>query len=149
MSFTLAFIPARGGSKGIPRKNLVLINNKPLITYTLELCHKISIQAALVSTEDEEIANVCAKCGFKSDYRRPANLAKDQSPTIDAVIHGVEWYQKNKKVRVDNVLLLQPTSPLRQIADVESSLKIAETAQCTKTRASKATELTQFLLRES
>ena len=108
----------------IPRKNLLLINNKPLISYTLELCQKIPIQDVLVSTDDEEIITFSRQYGYETEYRRPPNLAEDHSPIVDSVIHGVEWYQKNKNRSVDNIMLLQPTSPIREVSDLKSSLSL-------------------------
>ncbi len=124
MTFTLAFVPARGGSKGIPRKNIVLINDKPLIAYTLELCQKIPIHDAIVSTDDEDIMAVSRQYGFETEYRRPLNLADDYSSLVDTAIHGVDWYEKNKKCVVDNILILQPTSPIREVSDLKSSLSL-------------------------
>ena len=90
MSFILAFVPARGGSKGITRKNLAKLNGKPLISHTLEICKKIEVLGAtLVSTDDEEISRYCSAQGFHTDYRRPPYLATDEAPMIDAVLHGV------------------------------------------------------------
>ena len=124
MSFVLAFVPARGGSKGIARKNLAKLNGKPLISHTLEICKKIEVLGAtLVSTDDEEISRYCSAQGFHTDYRRPPHLATDDAPMIDAVLHAVNWYEMNHSCIVDHVLLLQPTSPLRRIQDITSALK--------------------------
>ena len=72
MSLILALVPARGGSRGIPKKNLAMLCGKPLISYTLEICKKIEeLGATLVSTNDEEIAKFCSAQGFHTDYRRP------------------------------------------------------------------------------
>ena len=124
MSFILAFVPARGMSKGIPRKNLAMLCGKPLISYTLGICKKIEgLGATLVSTNDEEIAEYCSAQGFHTDYRRPAHLATDEAPMIDAVLHAVNWYETKHSCIVDHVLLLQPTSPLRRLQDISSALK--------------------------
>ena len=124
MSLILALVPARGGSKGIPKKNLAMLCGKPLISYTLGICKKIEVLGAtLVSTNDEEIAKFCSAQGFHTDYRRPAHLATDEAPMIDAVLHAVNWYETKHSCIVDHVLLLQPTSPLRRIQDITSALK--------------------------
>jgi len=124
MSFTLALVPARGGSKGIPRKNLARLGGKPLISHTLEICKKIEVLGAtLVSTDDEEIAECCSARGFHTDYRRPPHLATDETPVIDAVLHAVNWYETKHSCIVDHVLLLQPTSPLRRFQDISNALK--------------------------
>ena len=124
MSFILAFIPARGGSKGIARKNLVNLNGKPLISHTLEICKQIEeLGATLVSTDDEEISEYCSSQGFHTDYLRPPHLATDDAHLIDAVLHGINWYEMKYSCVVDHVLLLQPTSPLRRIQVITSALK--------------------------
>ena len=124
MSFILAFVPARGGSKGIARKNLAKLNGKPLISHTLEICKKIEVLGAtLVSTDDEEISRYCSSQGFHTDYRRPPRLATDDASMVDAVLHAVNWYETKHSCIVDHVMLLQPTSPLRRIQDITSALK--------------------------
>ena len=124
MTFILAFVPARGGSKGISRKNLVKLNGEPLIFHTLEICKKIKILGdTLVSTDDEEISRYCSSQGFHTDYHRPSHLATDDAPMIDAVLHGINWYEINHSCIVDHVVLLQPTSPLRRIQDISNALK--------------------------
>ena len=124
MSFILVIVPARGGSKGIARKNLAILNGKPLISYTLEICKKIKeLGATLVSTDDEEISKYCSSQGFHTEYRRPLNLATDDASMIDAVLHAVDWYEMRHSSTVDHVMLLQPTSPLRRIKDINSALK--------------------------
>ncbi len=124
MSFTLAFVPARGGSKGIPRKNLASLCGKPLISHTLDICKKIEVlEATLVSTDDEEIAEYCNSQGFYTDYRRPPHLATDEASIIGAVLHAVDWYETKHSCVVDHILLLQPTSPLRRFNDVRNALK--------------------------
>ena len=124
MSLILALVPARGGSRGIPKKNLAMLCGKPLISYTLGICKKIEVLGAtLVSTNDEEIAEYCSAQGFHTDYRRPLYLATDEAPVIDAVLHAVNWYETKHSCIVDHVLMLQPTSPLRRIQDITSALK--------------------------
>ena len=123
MSFTLAFIPARGGSKGITNKNLALINGIPLIYYTLNICKKINVNDTFVSSDNEEILAYCSSQGFQSKYKRPDNLSTDTSPTIEAVFHGIDWYQRANNIQVDNVILLQPTFPLRKYKEVNKALR--------------------------
>ena len=111
----LGFVPARGGSKGIPRKNLVPLAGKPLIQYTLEAAlASAHLDDVLLSTDDEEIAAFSARCGVTSGYRRPPELAGDDVPMIAAVEHGLAWYARECGVTPDEVLLLHPTSPLRK-----------------------------------
>jgi CMP-N,N'-diacetyllegionaminic acid synthase len=120
----LAFVPARGGSKGIPRKNLALLAGKPLIQYTLEaLGASKYVQHVLLSTDDEEIAEFCARFGVGTHYRRPPNLAGDAAPMIAAVEHALQWYTAEHGKRPDELLLLQPTSPLRTAADIDGAIE--------------------------
>jgi CMP-N,N'-diacetyllegionaminic acid synthase len=119
----LAFIPARGGSKGIPRKNLAQLAGKPLIEYTVEAALASScIDDILLSTDDEEIAACAARCGLATDYRRPIGLAGDASPLIDAVEHALVWYARERGRRPDTLLVLQPTSPLRTTEDIDGAI---------------------------
>lgn len=122
-SSTLAFIPARGGSKGVPKKNIKNLNGKPLIYYTLKLCQDINIPF-LVSTDSSEIYNVCNDIGYTSEYKRPSRLAQDDSSMVDCVIHALDWINKESKLNIKNVLLLQPTSPLRKKEDIIGALSL-------------------------
>lgn len=124
MQKILAFIPARGGSKGIPKKNLYPINGKPLIYYTIDLIHKLKTKVIpFLSTDSIEIKNYYELEGFSTDYLRPDHLASDTSTTIDAVLHGLNWYEENFKEIIDSVLLLQPTSPIRIPEEVDSAIE--------------------------
>jgi CMP-N,N'-diacetyllegionaminic acid synthase len=119
----LALIPARGGSKGIPRKNLVLLAGKPLVQYTLEAAlASTRIDEILLSTDDEEIAACAAHCGLATRYRRPAELAGDASPMIAAVEHALLWYARERGQRPETLLVLQPTSPLRTAQDIDGAV---------------------------
>ncbi len=119
----LAFIPARGGSKGIKDKNIHPLCGKPLISYTIECAKKSKfIDEVLVSTDSPTIASVSRKYGASVPFLRPAELAKDTSKSIDAVLHAITEL-KNKGKNFDILVLLQPTSPLRAIRDVDNALK--------------------------
>lgn len=117
----IAIIPARGGSKGIPRKNIKLLCGKPLIAYTIEaaLSSKL-IDRVVVSTEDEEVAEISKKYGAKV-IRRPEELARDDSPMIDAIMHVINYF-KERDERFDIVVLLEPTSPLRKEDDLDNAM---------------------------
>ncbi|MFD1020657.1 acylneuraminate cytidylyltransferase family protein [Thalassobacillus hwangdonensis] len=115
----LAIIPARGGSKGLSRKNIRLLHGKPLIAWTLEAAKSASsVDRAILSTDDEEIAKVARKYGADIPFMRPDHLAKDDSTSVDVVLHaldqlpGYEW-----------VMLLQPTSPLRTAGDIDACME--------------------------
>src|SRR5436853_4854858 len=111
MSRIIALITARGGSKSIPRKNLAVVGGKPLIAWTIEAALKSnSVDRALVSTDDEEIAQIARQWGAEVPFLRPAKLAQDDSPHIPVVLHAVEWLDAHEKNAVDELILLQPTS---------------------------------------
>ena len=119
----LAIIPARGGSKGIPRKNVKAISGKPMIQYTIEAAKEcLYIDKVVVSTEDEEIADISMRAGAIVPFSRPEELATDEAKTIDVVMHAVEFYER-KAERFDIIVLLQPTSPLRNAEDITKALE--------------------------
>ncbi len=117
----LAIIPARGGSKGVPRKNIKDLCGKPLIAWTIEAALKSgAIDRCIVSTDDEEIAEVSRRFGADVPFLRPTNLASDASTGMDPVLHALDLLPGYKYV-----ILMQPTSPLREAIDVRSAIKIA------------------------
>lgn len=119
----LAIIPARGGSKGIPRKNVKAISGKPMIQYTIEAAKECPyIDKVVVSTEDVEIADISMRAGAIVPFSRPEELATDEAKTIDVVMHAVEFYER-KAERFDIIVLLQPTSPLRNAEDITKALE--------------------------
>jgi len=118
----LGLIPARGGSKGIPRKNIKLLEGKELIRYTIEVglaCPEIS--HLIVSTDDTGIAKISQLAGADIPFIRPTHLASDQSPTIDTVIHALEFF-KQKNHHFDAVCLLQATTPFRSPKDLSEAI---------------------------
>lgn len=122
----LAIIPARGGSKGVPRKNIKDLNGKPLIAYSIDVAKESKyIDRIVVSTEDEEIAEVSKKFGAEVPYLRPLKLAKDDSPTVDCIINMVTWLKENENYIPDYVCLLQCTSPLRESKDIDGTIEKA------------------------
>ena len=119
---TLFLIPARGGSKGIPHKNIRLLNGKPLIYYTLEVAKEIAPPENIcVSTDDEYIINSVSDFGIEIPFVRPAHLATDEATTNDVIIHALNCY-KDKGRFFDRVVLLQPTSPLRTAEQIEQAM---------------------------
>jgi len=109
----LAIIPARGGSKRLPRKNILPLAGKPLIAWSIEAAIESDIfDEVMVNTDDHEIASISKKYGAKVPFIRAASLAEDNSPSIDVITNTLLWYQ-NKGVHFTDVILLQPTSPLR------------------------------------
>lgn len=118
---TFALIPARGGSKGIPRKNIKAIAGKPLIAWAIEAALRSPLlDAVVVSTEDEEIAEVARRAGAQVPFMRPAALAADDTPGLDPVLHALDQLPQ-----FDAVLLLQPTSPMRTTEDIDACLRLA------------------------
>ena len=110
----LALIPARGGSKGIKKKNIVLLDGKPLIAYSIEASLRSKyIDSTVITTDSREIAEIAEKFGGRVPFLRPAELAQDKSKTIDAVLHAIRQLTI-KRENYDILVLLQPTQPLRR-----------------------------------
>lgn len=119
----LAIIPARGGSKGIPRKNIINVQGKPLIQYTIDEAKQSKyLDKIIVSTDDEEIAEVSKKCGAEVPFLRPKELASDKAKTIDALIHAVDELKK-QDCKYDYIVLLQPTQPLRKSYHIDEAIE--------------------------
>lgn len=119
----LAIIPARGGSKGVPGKNIKLLGGKPLLAYTSELALQSKyLTEVIVSTEDEPIGEVAKSLGAQVPFMRPMALAQDDTPTIDVLIHALEWY-KNQTIFFDAVCLLQVTSPIRTLEFLDKAIE--------------------------
>lgn len=120
----LAFIPARGGSKRLPRKNVRVLDGKPLLVWSIDVCRGLAeICDILVSTDDEETAEIARKSGALVPWMRPAELATDTVTTKDVALHALDWYEKEKGP-VDALLLLQPTSPFRTQSTVQRGIKL-------------------------
>ena len=110
----IAIIPARGGSKRLPGKNIKLLGDKPLIAWTIEAAIKSNIfDHVFVSTDSKEIASVSKDYGAKVPFLRPAELASDTATTNDVVTHLISWFEKEYGQEVSNIAILQPTSPFR------------------------------------
>lgn len=119
----LAIIPARGGSKGIPNKNIKLINGKPLIAHTIEEAIRSKyIDKIIVSTDDAEIAKISRQYGAEIPFMRPPHLAKDDTPGIEPIIHALNWFKSNNQ-EFDYVICLQCTSPFRKVEQVDEALE--------------------------
>lgn len=119
----LAIIPARGGSKGIPGKNIKLLNGKPLLAYTSEIALQSKyLTEVIVSSEDDEILETAKRLEIKVPFVRPMELAQDNTPTIDVIIHALQWYE-NQNVVFDAVCLLQATSPFRTVEFLNNAIE--------------------------
>ncbi|PJE51054.1 MAG: acylneuraminate cytidylyltransferase [Candidatus Yanofskybacteria bacterium CG10_big_fil_rev_8_21_14_0_10_36_16] len=120
----LAFIPARGGSKGLPGKNIINIGGLPLIAHSINSAQKSKlITRIIVSTDHKKIVRVANKYGADVPFLRPQELATDKSPTIDAVLYTLDQLSKDEE-KYDAVALLEPTSPLRKTQDIDNAIKI-------------------------
>lgn len=124
----LGIIPARGGSKGVPRKNIKLLCGKPLLAYTIEGALKAKLLTrTILSTDDTEIARVGQDLGVDLPFMRPAELAADDTPTFPLILHAVETLEARGET-YDAVCLLQPTNPLRTGADIDACIELLETS---------------------
>jgi CMP-N,N'-diacetyllegionaminic acid synthase len=121
----LAVIPARGGSKGLPDKNIRPLAGKPLIAWTIAAAQAAGcLDRVVVSTDNEAIAAVARKFGAETPFLRPPEWARDETPTTDAVGHAVRWLDEHQGYRPDAVMILQPTCPLRTADDIRQALGI-------------------------
>jgi CMP-N-acetylneuraminic acid synthetase len=122
----LGLIPARGGSKGIPRKNIRPLGGKPLLQYSAESALAARRLARVVlSTDDEEIAKIGLECGLEVPFLRPAELAEDTTPTLPVVQHAIRWLESEGE-RFDAVCLLQPTNPFRRAEHIDDCIDLLE-----------------------
>ncbi|HIF9178870.1 TPA: cytidylyltransferase domain-containing protein [Photobacterium damselae] len=120
----LAIIPARGGSKRLPKKNILNLGGKPLIQWTIEAALKCSqIDTVMVSTDSKEIADISEKAGANVPYLRCSALSSDTASSADVVIDVIEYYESINK-KFDAIILLQPTSPLRSSNDIRNAIKL-------------------------
>jgi len=119
----LGLIPARGGSKRLPRKNLLDLNGKPLIVWTIEsaLNSKL-LDDVIVSTDDLEISSMASLHGIKVPFIRPADLARDDTPSIDVVLHAIDEMKTGYGLEYDYICLLEPTSPIRKNSDIDAMI---------------------------
>jgi CMP-N-acetylneuraminic acid synthetase len=121
----LAVIPARGGSEAIPKKNIALLGNKPLIAWTIEAAQAVpELDRIIVSTDDPQIACIAKQYGAEAPFLRPAEIARSDSPTIEAVLHALDWLADSDRYYPHAVLLLQPTSPFRTAQDISGAVRL-------------------------
>ena len=120
----VAVIPARGGSKGLPRKNIADLGGKPLIAYTIEAANGSKyLDRVIFSTDDREIAEVARKWGADVPFLRPKELALDSSSAESVLQHAVKWLREKGGVSPDIVVLLLPTAPLREAVDIDRTIE--------------------------
>lgn len=119
----IAIIPARGGSKGLPGKNIRDLCGKPLIAWSIETArNSLYVDVVLVSTDSPEIAAIALEYKADIPFLRPVELAGDKTPTIEVVEHALDWYHNNKNIQFDITVLLEPTSPIREDNDIDNML---------------------------
>jgi len=119
----LCLIPARGGSKGLPQKNIKDLCGKPLIAWSIETALRSKyIDEVIVSTDDEDIAKAASKFGALIPFMRPKELAADGSKTMDVILHAIHYFEKAGKI-FDIIVLIEPTSPLRETSDIDQALE--------------------------
>ncbi len=122
--FILGLIPARGGSKGIPNKNIVDLNGQPLIQYTIQAAtNSTLLSQAIVTTDDQTVANIAQNVGADVPFLRPAELATDRSGALGVIEHAIEYF-KSQQQTIDYIVYLQPTSPLRTTDDIDQAIDI-------------------------
>lgn len=128
----LILIPARGGSKGIHRKNLVSICGTPLVDFSISAAIKAEIELSKVvlSTDDKEIVDNCRKFkGLEIPFIRPENISGDKALTSDVIKHTIEWYLRYKKTTFDSIILIQPTCPFRNQLHIFQSIELFENSK--------------------
>lgn len=119
----IALIPARGGSKGLPGKNIKMLNGKPLIAYTIEAALKSRhITRVIVSTDDEKIAEIAISYGAEVPFLRPEVLASDQAKSIDVFNYTINRLEDEGKMQINEIIILQPTSPLRNSNHINEAI---------------------------
>ena len=123
----LGIVTARGGSKGIPNKNICDLRGKPLLHYTAQAALAARrLDRVILSTESESIGQVGRACGLEVPFQRPPELARDDTPTLPVIQHAVQWCEQQGD-RYDAILVLQPTNPLRRAADIDGAIDLLET----------------------
>ncbi len=130
----LAVIPARGGSKGLPRKNVTALMGKPLLTWTVEEAKKSKyIDRLILSSENEEIIRLAKSLGCEVPFVRPDELSRDETPGIEPILHALTLLPG-----YDLVMMLQPTSPLRSVMDIDGGVE-----QCLRKNANACVSVTE------
>jgi len=127
----LAIITARGGSKGLPGKNIRMFAGKPLITHTIERTLAVGplIYKVLVSTDDQEICDIAEQAGAYVPFLRPPELATDTASSLNVVQHALRFVEGERDVSIDWTLILQPTTPLRTVDDILSAIRLTDSKE--------------------
>ena len=121
----LALIPARGGSKSIPRKNIRPLSGHPLIAYSIAAAKAAAlIERIIVSTEDEEIAEVARAYGAETPFIRPTALAADDTEDLPVFQHALKWLKENEGIQTDIIVHLRPTAPFRNVSEIDHAVQL-------------------------
>lgn len=124
MPRVLAVIPARGGSKRLPRKNILKIGEHPMISYSIMAAREAELVTNwLVSSEDDEILEIARQYGASTPFKRPEHLATDDVRNIDVTLHALEFMEKENNTTYDIIVLLQPTSPIRSASHIDNAIE--------------------------
>lgn len=124
----LALVPARGGSKGVPRKNVRLLAGRPVIVHTIEhAAATATVTRTIVSTDDDEIATVALEAGAEVPFRRPAQLAGDLATDLEVFRHALDWLRENENYEPELVVHLRPTHPIRNPATIDDAVRMLAT----------------------
>lgn len=119
----LAIIPARGGSKGLPGKNIKELNGKPLIAYAIEAALDSKyIDRVLVTTDSDDIAKVAKMYGADVPFKRPDELSSDTASAIDVYLHAIEFVMNTQDVKIEKFMVLLPTAPMRTSKHIDSAV---------------------------
>src|ERR1043166_8872100 len=121
----LAVIPARGGSKRLPRKNIMLLQGHPVIAYTIKAAQDAArLTDWLVSTDDDENSGIARRYGAPVPFMRPADIAGDRDRNNAVLRHAIDWMEKARGVRYDIIILLQPTCPIRKSEHIDQAVEL-------------------------
>ncbi|MDD5469139.1 MAG: acylneuraminate cytidylyltransferase family protein, partial [Anaerolineales bacterium] len=124
MSEVLALIPARGGSKSIPRKNIRSFAGFPLIAYSIAAAQAAeTVTRVVVSTDDEEIAGIARQYGAETPFLRPAEISQDGTPDLPVFQHALQWLAEQEGYQTEIVVQLRPTSPLRRVVHIDVAVQ--------------------------
>ena len=127
----IAIIIARGGSKSIPRKNVLPLHGKPLVAWPIELAKSVKrIDRIIISTDDNEIMEIAKKYGAEAPFKRPPELAQDETPTLPVLQHCIKYLEEKENYKADIILLLYPTSPFLKKERVEEALDLFKNTKC-------------------
>lgn len=137
----LGLIPARGGSKGVPRKNVRAFGGKPLIAWTLDTAQACALlDRVVVSTDDQEIADTARSFGADVPFMRPAELAGDDVTDLPVCKHALNWLAENEQYQPDLVVWLRPTAPLRAVIDIATAVSMLRDSNADSLRSVCAVE---------